>query len=208
MENHMTSELFNSSRRQILRLLRRAPHSVNELASALDVTDNAVRENLARLQRDGFVKQAGKRPSLRKPETIYDITPDAERLFTKAYAPVLETFLAVLDSHLGEKELDTRLREVGRQLAAPHLPAMKGLSLERRAKLALQIIETFGGLAELEQRDHQAFIIGFGCPFSEIVNKHPKLCIVVQALVGALLGREVQERCQRGERSKCCFLVE
>jgi predicted ArsR family transcriptional regulator len=85
---------------------------------------------------------------------------------------------------------------------------MKGLSLEQRANRALQVVEDFGGLAELERRDKQAFVIGFGCPFSEIVNKHPKLCIVVEALVGALLGREVQERCQRGERSRCCFLVE
>jgi predicted ArsR family transcriptional regulator len=204
----MKPELFNSSRGQILKLLRRAPHSVNDLASALDVTDNAVRENLAKLQRDGFVRQTGRRASLRKPEAIYDITPEAERLFTKAYAPVLETLMAVFESHLDEKELDNRLREVGRKLAAPHLPAMKGLSLEKRAKMALRIVEDLGGLAELEQRGQQAFVIGFGCPFSESVKKHPKLCIVVEALVGTLLGREVQEQCQRGERSRCCFLVD
>jgi predicted ArsR family transcriptional regulator len=204
----MNPDLFRSSRGQILRLLRRAPHSVNDLARELDVTDNAVRENLARLQRDGFVQQAGRRPSLRKPETIYDITPEAERLFVKAYAPVLQALLAVLESHLSEKELDNKLREVGRQLAAPHLPSMNGLSMEQRAKVTLQIVEDFGGLAELGQRNGQAFVVGFGCPFSEIVNKHPKLCIVIEALVGALLGREVQEQCQRGERPKCCFLVE
>jgi hypothetical protein len=36
-----------------------------------------------------LVQQAGVRPSFRKPESIYDITPEAERLFAKAYAPVL-----------------------------------------------------------------------------------------------------------------------
>jgi predicted ArsR family transcriptional regulator len=204
----MNSQQLKASRRQILRLLRRAPQSVGDLAEALRVSANAVRANLARLERDGLVQEAGRRPGFRKPESLYDITPEAERLFARAYAPVLETLLAVLESDSGEKELDKRLREVGRQLAAPHLPSMKSLSLEQRAKAALEILEDFGGLAAIERRDRQAFVIGFGCPFSEVVNKHPRLCLVVQSLVGELLGREVREQCQRGVRSKCCFLVE
>jgi predicted ArsR family transcriptional regulator len=204
----MKQQLVKPSRGQVLRLLRRSPQSVNDLAAALGVTDNAVRKHLARLERDGLVRQVGRRPGFRKPESIYDITPEAERQFANAYAPVLEGLLAVLESHLGERELDVRLRDVGRRLAAPHLQSVKGLSLEQRARAALQILEDFGGLAELEQRDDRAFVIGFGCPFSEIVEKHPKLCLVVQAFVGELLGRDVREQCQRGERSRCCFAVE
>jgi predicted ArsR family transcriptional regulator len=204
----MDQQPFKPSRGQILRLLRRSPHSVNDLAEALGVTDNAVRANLARLERDGLVRQAGRRPGVRKPESIYDITPKAERQFANAYAPVLENLLAVLKSHLGEQELDVGLREVGRQLAAPHLQLVEGLSLEQRARTALQILEDFGGLAELEKRNDRTFVVGFGCPFSEMVERHPKLCLVVQAFVGELLGREVREQCQRGERSRCCFAVD
>lgn len=202
------NQLLNSSRGQLLRLLRRSPQSVNELADALGVTDNAVRANLAKLERDGLVRQAGRRAGFRKPESIYDITPEAERLFANAYAPVLEILLAVLESHLGVNELNNRLCEVGRKLAAPHLPAMKGLSHEQRIERTVQILEDFGGLAEVGRRDGQTFVIGFGCPFSEIVKTHPKLCVVVQAFVGELLGRKVHEQCQRGERSRCCFAVD
>jgi len=204
----MSRERLKTSREQILRLLRQSPRSVNDLMGVLGVTDNAVRANLTRLERDGLVHQSGSRPGFRKPESIYDITPAAERMFARAYAPVLETLLTVLEADLSGKDLDTRLREVGRQLAAPHLRSMKGLSLKQRTEKTLQVLEEFGGLAALEQRDDRAFVVGFGCPFSEIVNEHPKLCIVVQSLVEALLGREVEERCQRSSRSRCCFLVE
>jgi predicted ArsR family transcriptional regulator len=204
----MDPKLFESSRGEILRLLRRAPQSVNDLAAALGVTDNAVRANLARLERDGLIERAGRRPGFRKPESVYDITPKAERLFAKAYAPVLKTLLAVLESHLCGEKLDIKLQEVGRQLAAPYLQSMEGLSFAQRARKTLQIIEDFGGLADIQRRDSQAFVIGFGCPFSELVSSHPKLCLVVQSLVGELLGQPVKERCQRGERPKCCFLVE
>src|SRR5690349_17577434 len=102
----MDNRLFASSRGRIIRLLRRAGQTVNDLAAALGLTDNAVRANLARLERDGLVRQAGSRPSVRKPETVYDITPEAERLFARAYAPLLDALVAVLEAKLPEAELD------------------------------------------------------------------------------------------------------
>jgi predicted ArsR family transcriptional regulator len=204
----MNTRLFESSRSKIIQLLRRAQHTVNDLARALGVTDNAVRANLERLERDGLVHQAGSRPSFRKPESLYDITPEAERLFAKAYAPALATLLAVMEAELDEEQLDARLREAGRRLAAPHLPALAGLPLRERAERALQILEALGGLAELQDQDGRLSVRGFGCPFSQVVPDHPKLCLVAQVLVSELLGRDVREQCQRGERPKCCFVVE
>ena len=198
---------FPSSRGKILQLLRRAQQSVNDLARALGLTDNAVRANLARLERDGFVQQAGSRASARKPESVYDITPEAERSFAKAYAPALASVLAVMEAGVDEKKLDLQLREAGRRLAAPHLPSLARLNPQQRAQKTLQILEDLGGLAELEDRDGQLYVRGFGCPFSQVVAAHPKLCLVAQVLVGELLGREVREQCQRGDRPKCCFVV-
>ena len=58
----MNREIAKTSRGLILRLMHRAPHTVNDLALALGVTDNAVREHLARLEREGFIRQVGRRP--------------------------------------------------------------------------------------------------------------------------------------------------
>ena len=203
----MTPYRFASSREKILQLLRRAQHSVNDLSRALGLTDNAVRASLARLERDGFVRQAGSRASVRKPESVYDITPEAERLFAKAYAPALATVLSVMEEGLDEKKLDLQLREAGRRLAAPHLPSLARLNPKQRVHKTLQILENLGGLAELGDRDGQLYVRGFGCPFSQVVKEHPKLCLVAQVLVGELLGREVREQCERGDRPKCSFLV-
>lgn len=204
----MNPHRLASSREKIVRLLRRGQHSVNDLARALGLTDNAVRANLARLERDGLAQQAGSRASVRKPEAVYDITPKAERLFAKAYAPALATLLAVMETGLDEKELDTQLREAGRRLAAPHLPSLSRLPFPQRAQKTLQILEDLGGLADLEDRDGRLYVRGCGCPFSQVVAEHPKLCLMAQVLVGELLGCEVQEQCDRGERSKCCFVIQ
>lgn len=203
----MNVPLLGFSRGRIVGLLRKAAQSVNELAGVLGLTDNAVRAHLLRLERDGLVQPAGSRARFRKPEVVYEITTEAERLFAKAYAPVLATLLGTLTERLDEEELDVCLREVGKRLAAPHLATMDGLPFEGRVARTLKILEDLGGLAAVEERDGEVYVRGFGCPLSEVVSVHPKLCLVAQVLVGELLGREVQENCQRDGRPKCSFSI-
>jgi len=203
----MNSRFLGSSRGKIVQLLRRAGRSVNELAAALGLTDNAVRANLAQLEQDGLVKQEGRRSGYRKPESMFDITPEAEGLFARACAPVLGTLLSTLEATLSEQELDARLRELGHRLAEPHLEAMSRLAPKQRVRKTLQVLEELGGLAELQQRDGTTYVRGFGCPFSQVVAEHPKLCVAAEVLVSDLLGQEVREQCDRGERSKCCFRI-
>ena len=73
-----------STRGRVLTFLRKGPHSVTELASALGLTSNAIRAHLATLERDGLVRTSGMRRGTRKPAATYDLAPKAEQLFPKA----------------------------------------------------------------------------------------------------------------------------
>jgi DeoR family suf operon transcriptional repressor len=196
-----------STRQRIVNLLRKARRSVGDLASSLGLTGNAVRASLSRLERDGLIEQVGSRPGVRKPESVYDITPAGEQSFAKAYAPVLAAVLAVMESHCDEREMDARLREVGRRLAAPHLETLAKLDPGQRARRTVEILEQLGGLAELEQDGDRIAVRGFGCPFSQVVAEHPKLCVVAEAMVSELLAQPVTEQCQRQGRPRCCFVA-
>src|SRR5918994_128975 len=113
-------KFFESTRGQLVTLLRRAGRTVEELARALNLTDNGVRAHLATLERDGIVRQRG---SVRhgsgggKPAYVYELTPEAEELFPKAYEPVLSQLLDVLAGQLGAQESEALLKSVGRRLA-------------------------------------------------------------------------------------------
>src|SRR5919197_4867912 len=89
-----------STRGRIVLLLRRGSRTVNELAAALGLTDNAVRTQLTALERDGLVHASGTRPGTRKPNITYGLTPEAGRLFPKMYGPVLRQLLDVLAERL------------------------------------------------------------------------------------------------------------
>src|SRR5215210_96093 len=101
-------------------LLRRSGRTVDELAGELGLTDNGVRAHLATLERDGVVRQRG---SVRrgsgggKPAYLYELTPEAEDLFPKAYEPVLRRLLNVLAEQLESDESEALLRSAGRLMA-------------------------------------------------------------------------------------------
>src|SRR3954452_11157273 len=90
------------TRGQVLALLRRGPTTVEELARAIGVTDNAVRLHLSALERDGMALAVGVRRegTVGKPATLYAVSPTAEAAFSKAYEPVLTTLLVTLSGKL------------------------------------------------------------------------------------------------------------
>src|SRR5436305_14812310 len=115
------ARLMKSTRGKILDLLRTKEKTVNELAAALGLTDNAVRAHLLSLERDGLVHQSGIQPGVRRPHATYALTADAEQIFPKAYGPLVDLILTVFSRKLPPRELKSGMLEVGRKVANEHL---------------------------------------------------------------------------------------
>src|SRR5215471_18369590 len=147
---------FASTRGRIIMLLRRGSRTVDELAQILNLTDNAVRAHLATLERDGFVQQSGERRGSGKPAFVYELSPEAEQLFPKAYGSVLRELLGVLNDEMETSEVEGLMRRTGHRLAAQqHSPAA---DLQSRLNVAVNVLNELGGLAELEE-ENSTFII-------------------------------------------------
>src|SRR5262245_27120041 len=110
---------WESTRGQLVGLLRRGQLTVEEMAQSLGVTDNAVRSHLTVLERDALVRQVGVRrgTGAGKPAVLYELHPDAEPLFSKAYALTLTAVIDVLVESLPLDESERLLRQVGSRIA-------------------------------------------------------------------------------------------
>jgi predicted ArsR family transcriptional regulator len=199
--------LLDSTRGRLLGLLRVEAQSVNELASTLNLTDNAVRSHLASLERDGLVRQLGTRPGFRKPHVLYGLTDEAEHLFPKAYGQLLNHVLAVFSRRLPTQELQASLREVGRTAAQEYLEQVKGKSRDRRIEFALSVLTALGGDAIVQESEGKQFIRGSGCPLSAVTADHPEACLIAEALLSKIIDVPVRECCHHGETPRCCFEI-
>jgi predicted ArsR family transcriptional regulator len=201
-------QFFASTRGRVVTLLRRGGRTVEDLAQALGLTDNGVRSHLAVLERDGIVRQRGtvsRGGGGGKPAYVYELAPEAEALFPKAYVPVLRRLLDVMAEQLGPEETEALLRAVGRRIADEQ-PVLAG-DVRGRLEVAVAVLGELGGLAELEERDGDLVIRGYSCPLTAVVPGHPEVCRLAEALLTEVAGLPVRENCDRGEIPRCCFEV-
>lgn len=194
---------FESTRGRILALIRRRERTVEELAAELGVSDNAVRPHLMALERDRLIHQRGVRSTGGKPATVYQVMPEAERLFTRAYVPVLTELVGVLAEQIKPAALEKLLREVGRRLATAR-GAVSG-DLRTRAEAAAEVLTELGGIVDVEEKNGSINLRGFSCPLADAVRAYPGTCRAVETLVSQLVGEPVREHCDRHDRPRCCF---
>jgi predicted ArsR family transcriptional regulator len=178
---------------------------VEELAACLGLTDNAVRAQLAAMERDGLVRRRGARKGTRKPAREYELDPEAETALSQAYVPLVEALVEVLAGWLSREDLEELLLQAGHR-AAQALPRLAGAP-EDRVRAASRLLDELGGLTDVEAAGKGWTIRSAGCPLAELVGKRPETCRALEALVAELTRLPVREACDRAERPRCRFEI-
>lgn len=200
-------KFYASTRGRIVALLRRAAMTVDQIARALHLTDNAVRAHLASLERDGLVEQdSPRRGSVGKPANTYRVTEETNQLLSRAYVVVFARLLDVLSERMSPDELEALMQTVGRRLADENARS-RGGSRRERVERAAALLENLGGATAVEEADGVLRIRGFGCPLGAAVRGHPEVCGSVETLLSEVVGTPVRECCEHGDRPQCCFEV-
>lgn len=209
MRPERSARFRDSTRGRIVGLIRRGQFTVDEIASHIGMTDNAVRSHLTALERDGLIRQCGVRrsPGAGKPAALFELDPAAEPLLSNAYPPVLAAVLDALVDGLRPDRATAVLRDAGRRIAAQLGDRAQGSDLER-VRAAAAVLTELGGAVEVEQSADTLAIKGSGCPLSAAISRRPELCQAVEALVSEISGIPLLQCCQHGERPSCCFRVE
>ena len=179
--------------------------TVDEIAARLGLTGNAIRPQLAALERDGMIQRSGIRRGTSKPSQIYALSPEAELMFSRAYPPILTELLHVLSAKVAPADFDALMREVGSRLLADR-PRPIGTA-PQRAQAASKLLNELGGLARVEEQDGGLVIRSDGCPLAAATLRHPEACNAVESLLAEFTGLLVRKCCDREERPRCCFEV-
>ena len=203
MSSRFDDRFFSSTRGRIVLLLRESPKTVNDLAAAVGITDNAVRAHLLSLERDQLVRSGGTVPGARKPHTIYELTENARDHFPRPYGSILKRLLSVLKVRIPGRAIAADLQETGRQMGGD-------LAIDPtadRLESCVATLQELGGAAHIVQENGKTSIQSENCPFGEIVSAHPEICRLAESMVEEIVGEPVRETCDRSARPKCRFLI-
>ena len=205
----LRQQLLDTSRGRIVTLLQGGGLTANDIAARLRLTRSAVRIQMTAMERDGVIRRAGKRPGATRPSHVFELTPEVEKLLSKAYIPVLTHLVDVFAESLPARQVESLLRRTGEALAhelSQGKTAAGGLKARVAAASAL-LNEHLGALTKVE-RNGGIVIRGTACPLAALTGKHRGVCLALESLVTEIVGVPVHECCDRSERPRCCFEID
>ena len=206
-ETKMDTRFFESTRGQIVLMLRDSPKTVNEIAERLNLTDNAIRAHLLSLERDRLAEQKGVVKGFRKPHNTYGLTQEARHLFPKPYAFLFNKLVDALQRTLSAAAVLNTLRDVGHGIGIENSSNSPD-DLDARLGESLKVLESLGGSAKVVRENGKVTIKSESCPFNEAVSEHPEVCKVAESMIEEIVGKPVRELCDRTASPKCCFEID
>lgn len=199
-----------SAREQLVRLLLREKQglTVDELASALRVSRNAVRQHLAVLEKEGLVAAADLRRKIGRPSHVYRLTALGVEAFPKQYALLSRELLAALKRVHGPDGTRKVLEAMAESLAEALAPQVRGHTPAERLASAVALMNRLEYDARVDERDGEAGIAAFNCVFSDVAPEHREVCDFDVDLLSRLVGHPVSHReCMAAGAGLCRFVV-
>jgi predicted ArsR family transcriptional regulator len=208
----LTINQLPDSRRAILTALKQqGAATIAQLATTLQLTGEAVRQQLLQLQRDGWIEAKIERASggrTGRPATTYSLTPAGDHLFPKQYDALSVAVIDAIADELGPEAAKRVLARVADERVAASLPMMRGLPLEERVELLKGWYLQDDPYMDAEKTADGFRLIERNCPFYNTAMRRPALCSVSTNALTRLLGvRVMREETFQSGQGRCVFRV-
>ncbi len=208
-------ELTNISGAQhdILGCIKRLGQATNaEIAGRLDITYEAVRQQLRQLEAARLVVSHARRDDVRagRPTRLYALSPAGENLFPKAYDDLALTLIDTVSSALGPEALEQMLATLTDNNVNEWAPRLQGMTLVEKLDALKSYYLEDDPFMQVNNREagDELKLVERNCPYLNIASRRPALCSVTVSTLSRLLGYEVsrEERFQDGH-GRCVFAV-
>lgn len=203
---------ISPTRRALLDVFKqRGPSTIAELAERLEMSGEAIRQQLVQLQREGWVEAVVERAETSaagRPPARFRLTASGDHLFPKNYDALAVMLLDAVAGELGKPAFEKVLAAIADGRVRDWEPRMRGLTLAERVQALKAVYGTGDPYMEVEKVRGGFRLIERNCPFLNIALQRPALCSVTVSALSRLLGVRVvrEERFQHGH-GRCVFRV-
>jgi DeoR family transcriptional regulator, suf operon transcriptional repressor len=201
---------MKSTRDRILQTLLRHPRStINELAEAVGINPISVRHHLTNLQVEALVTAEEERHGVGRPRLVYFLTEDGLEKFPTRYLRLTTRLLSQMKEKYPGPMVGDLFKEVATNLAAEHQEQLKGLSVEQRLDALGDLLAEEGFAVEWERKGDEYHIHEITCPYLQVGQSHPEVCIVDQTLISKMLAVPAEKiQCILSGATHCTYVVQ
>src|SRR5438309_5804375 len=193
----ITVDQLPDSRRAILLALKReGPSTIARLAAELQLTGEAVRQQLLQLQREGWIEAKIAREQERgrtgRPATRYSLTEAGDHLFPKNYDLLNIAFIDAVADELGPEAAKRMLKRVSEDRASSVSASLRGRTLEERVEALKNFYLEGDPHMQVQKSDGLFRLVERNCPYINTAMQRPALCSVSVNALTRILGVRVE----------------
>ncbi|GAB4499101.1 MAG: HTH domain-containing protein [Anaerolineales bacterium] len=200
-----------TTRERVLQTLHQAQRcTINELADAVEINPISVRHHITKLQLDGLVDSAEERHGVGRPRRVYFLTESGLERFPTRYVQMSLRLLEQLKQKLPAPVVRDLFTEMARDLMSDQTSnsLLENMDIEQRLELVKSLLIKEGFDIEWEQKDGTYHIRETNCPYFQIGQAHPEICLIDQTLISNVLSVPVQKvRCVLQGDNYCTYVV-
>jgi len=186
--------------------------TIAQLAAELDVTGEAVRQQLLQLHREGWVESSVERRTDRartgRPATTYRLSAAGDHLFPKHYDALAVAVIDAISDEFGAEAAVRVLARVSDDRVQAVAPSLRDLTLQQRVEALKNWYLADDPYMDVERTGDDFRLVERNCPFYNTAMRRPALCSVSVNALARLLGVRVarEEKFQNGD-GRCVFRV-
>ena len=206
------AEIIKPRQQQILKLLleNKLGLSIDAIATALEISRNAVQQHFIFLQKDGYIKAHTLNKTAGRPIRIFVLTEAGINCFPKQYAWLSEIILQDMKEEQGGEALLNYLHKLGNKLSQSLLPQFIGKNTNERIDTLLNIMDNLGFDARkiITSENEEDIIEAYNCIYHDLAQKHEEICEFDRTLISSLLDKTIDhEECMAKGGRVCRFKI-
>jgi DeoR family suf operon transcriptional repressor len=195
---------------QILKLLLglKQGMSLDEIAAALNISRNAVKQHVVGLENNDLIRKDTFKTTGGRPSRNYVLTEKGINRFPKQYAWFCNFMLAELKEDMGEEAFKRYMSRLGVKFAQTLISQFNDKEPTERIIALVEAMQALGYHAKEDLSNPTPVIYAFNCVYHDLVRQYPELCEFDRALVSTLLGLSIEQtQCMACNDCSCQFLI-
>ena len=178
--------------RLLFLLKTRGPQTAAQLATALKITGEAVRQQLLRLSEEGLVSATAEPRGIGRPSQVYRLAPAAQKRFPDTHAELAVQILDSIKGVLGERALDRLIQARTSDSLARYREALRRQpSLEKKIKKLTELRAAEGYMAVWRRENDGYLLVENHCPICAAAASCLGFCRSELEIFQEALGPEV-----------------
>lgn len=191
------------TRDEVVRVLHeQGAGSVAELATALGVSEGAIRRHMDIIQAEGLVDATLERHGRGRPAVRYSLSEAGEehaaarhysRLLDRLYPALAELSPESVDGEPGTVVLERVFEQVASDMAREYAPQVRSGDLSERVEQVAEALRDDGILRDVVDEGEVFRLRNVGCPYRSTARETHHACAADRRIIELLLERPVEQ---------------